>query len=234
MSTRSRLGALTGAAVLTVGLGAVAVTARPAVASTQTCTPTSCGTTAAVTMTSGHFGLLPPAALDWGSNALTGVTQTFYDTALGPLGTGAEAFEVDDLRGNLSGNTAGWHVTATATPFTGTVTGKVIPDGGNLLTIGGGATPTNAPNAPGSICETTGQCVVAANSVTGYPIDVPTGGVATMVYDAAAGTGLGQIQVGTTDTQAAAEPVVWAVTLPSTVRADTYTSTITMTLTAAP
>jgi hypothetical protein len=69
--------------------------------------------------------------------------------------------------------------------------------------------------------------------VSGYPLFVPTGTTPTptKIYNATAGTGLGIIQIGGS---AATHPAVWQVNLPPVVTADTYTSTITVTIAAGP
>jgi hypothetical protein len=185
-----------------------------------------------VTLTSGGLTMVSPTTVTWGG-VLTGAAQTIYDT----LGTD-EAIDVLDLRGLLSGNaSSGWNVTATAATFTGVATGTTIPDnsGGEVLSFGGGGTSGTATSTPSSVCVTTGTCTAATSNVTGFPLFVPTGSATpTKIYNATAGTGTGIVQIGTSTLATGTHPAIWAVTLPPSLAADAYTSTITMTVAAGP
>jgi hypothetical protein len=171
-----------------------------------------------------------PATLTWTASVI-GAPQTVYD-AIPADGT----FQVSDLRGILTGVTAGWDVTATATTFTGTTSAThTIPDPGTtgtVLSFGGGSTTLAAAVAPTSACTTTGDCTVPTQTLpTVYPAFVLTGAAVTPVtiYNATAGTGTGAVQVGS-----GANLATWALTLPAILAADTYTSTITISVSAGP
>jgi hypothetical protein len=237
VAVRRRLGWKAGATVLAVAMAAAgAAIALPGTAGAATCTSgtplASCTTTGSADMTSGSLTIVPPATLTW-TAPITGKTQTIYDT------TDADTtLDVSDLRGLASGATgSGWNITATATPFTGTTTAYVIPDtAGTVLAFGGGGTSGTATNVPSSVCATASTCTTPTNSETGYPLFVSTatGATATALYNAAAGTGTGLIQIGSDAALTEPNPAVWSVTMPGDVRADTYTSTITTTVAAGP
>ncbi len=241
---RRHLRAVSGATVLVVGLAAGATIALPGVANSAACTDTvsaaaSCTSGGTLTLTSGGLTVITPSTLSW-STTLNGAQQTLYDQNAGTVGTslGDEAFEVQDLRGLLSGTGSGWNVTATATTFTGTTSSSnTIPDNstGEVFSFGGGASPTAAQSVPTGQCLVSGTCTAPTNSVSGYPLFIPTGSSVTPVkiYDAAEGSGAGVIQVGS-GLVAGANPAVWAVTIPVLLALDTYTSTITMSVSAGP
>jgi hypothetical protein len=225
-------------AVLTAGLAIGAIAALPGTARASVCTGLSnsagsCSTVGTVTLIGGALTMVAPTTLAW-SGTLNGASQTIYDT----LSTD-EAVDVLDLRGLVSTDpTSGWNVTATATTFTGTGTGAAIPDNasGEVLAFGGGGNSATATNTPSSVCVTIGTCTVATTTVSGFPLFVPTGGSATptKIYNASAGTGTGIVQVGTSALAAGTNPAVWSVTLPPTLPADAYVSTVTMTVAAGP
>jgi hypothetical protein len=241
MSIRRRIGVLTGAAVLTGGLAAGVTAALPTVANATSCTIAvplaSCTSGGTVTLTSGGLNIDTPSALAW-STTLNGAEQTMYDTTAGTTGTYTShtAFYVLDYRGLLSGAGSGWNVTAQATTFTGS-SSDTIPDdvGGKVLSIGGGTLSSSA-NVPTVQCEVALTCgTITAPTTFTYPLFIPTGTSLTPVkiYDAVAGTGSGLVQVGS-GFDTGANPAVWAVTIPAVLALDTYTSTITLSVSSGP
>jgi hypothetical protein len=240
MVTKRRIGALLGATALTGGLAAGASIAAPGMANATACTGLtaslgSCTTLGTATLTGGGLTMVSPTSLTW-TGLLTGTTQTLYDT--GPLDT---FIDVLDLRGLLGSSTSsGWNITASATPFTGTTTHAVIPDNtaGEVLAFGGGSTSAGAVNPPSSVCVVAGTCTAASDTLTSYPVYVPTSSAQTAptatIYTAQAGSGTGIVQVGSSAVAPATFPAVWSVTLPATVAPDAYLSTITMTIAATP
>lgn len=234
MTVRRRLGAKAGAVLAAAGLTAGALVALAGPADAAACNGLtglagSCATTGTVTITAGGLSMGGPATLTWAAN-ITGAAQTVYDTTASD-----EILYSSDLRGLPSANAAaGWNITATATTFTGTGTGATLADtaGGQVLAVGGGGVGA-AANVPTAACVTTLTCTVAATSVTGFPLFVPTGTSATptKIYNASTSTGQGIGQFGGS---AATHPVVWQVTLPAVVTADAYRSTVTLTIAAVP
>ncbi len=222
-----------GAAVLAAGLAVTATVALSGTADAAACSGLtglagSCTTTGTVTITAGGLTVGAPASLTW-TAAITGAAQTIYDT-----NASDEILYTSDLRGLLSTNgSAGWNVTATAGTFTGG-TGATLADtaGGQVLAFGGGASGA-ATNVPTAACVIVLTCTPASTSVTGYPLFVPTGASATptKIYNASTTTGQGIGQIGGSS---ATHPAVWQVNLPSVVAADTYTSTVTVTIAAGP
>jgi hypothetical protein len=240
MVTKRRIGALLGATALTGGLAVGASIAAPGMADAGVCTGLnssagSCSTLGTATLTGGGLTMVSPTALTW-VGFLTGTSQTLYDTIA------TDTFiDVLDLRGLLSTSSgSGWNITASATPFTGKLTGDVIPDDsdGEVLAFGGGGTPAGAVNVPTSVCVLVGTCTPATDELSSYPVSVPTSSSATpptsTIYEAAAGSGTGIVQVGGSAFAPGTNPAVWSVTLPATIAPDAYTSTITMTIAASP
>jgi hypothetical protein len=190
----------------------------------------TCTTSGSITIMAGGLTVGAPGSLTW-SGAVTGAAQTLYDTT-----PADEVLYASDLRGLLSTNAnSGWKITAAGTTFTGGTTAATLADtpGGQVLAFGGGASAATSNAVPTAACYITLTCTNATTNVSGYPLFVPTGTTPTptKIYNAAAGTGLGIIQIGGS---AAAHPAVWQVNLPPVVTADTYTSTITVTIAAGP
>lgn len=235
MTVRRRLGAKTGTAVLTAGLVAGAMVALAGPADAAACSGLSglagsCTTGGTITIGSGGLSVGGPASLAW-SASLSGQAQTVYDTSA----SADETLYASDLRGLISTNSgSGWKITASAGPFTGTATSgnATIPDitAGQVLAFGGG-TAGAANNTPSTSCVYI-VCGAPADSVT-YPLFVPTGTSPTpaKIYNAGAGTGTGVIQVGGSS---ATHPAVWSIAVPAGQPADTYTSTVTLTIAAGP
>ncbi|GCE14481.1 NHL repeat-containing protein [Tengunoibacter tsumagoiensis] len=130
------------------------------------------------------------------SFTLTGATSTIVAQHI---------FKVNDT--TQSG--VGWHVTITSTQFT-TTDGKTLPTTATKIT------------GVSAACTSGQTCTVPTNSIT-YPITVPaasTAPVASTYYNAAGGTGTGDITITTT----------FSLTVPQGTASGTYTSTFTETL----
>ena len=101
----------------------------------------SCSTTGTATVTTGTLSMVAPLALTWGDiTTLAGTSaQTLYDTTNTPAvktdgeattpAVQDEALYVLDTRGLAPTDAlSGWQMTATATQFTGALSGIKIPD----------------------------------------------------------------------------------------------------------
>jgi photosystem II stability/assembly factor-like uncharacterized protein len=147
---------------------------------------------------SGGLSFTPPASISWPSTALTGRDQSITT----PLSLSPS---------DQTGSGAGWNLTATSTTFT---------SGGHTLPTTA-ASITAATAAAGS-----GNCSLPVNQIS-YPVTVPAATPAPMgvkVFDAAAGTGAGPVNVSLTA----------ALNVPGNARIGTYTSTWTLTLSSGP
>lgn len=116
---------------------------------------------------------------------------------------------VDDETASASG----WNLTITSTQFT---TGGASPQ----------TLATTASSLTGATSACSGTCVSATNGVS-YPVAVPAAPsppTAVKFFDAAAGTGSGPLSV---------TPTI-SVSLPTTTRVGTYSSTLTFTLATGP
>jgi len=137
---------------------------------------------------------------------------TFPSTALSGLNlslTATQAIDVSDA----TGSGTGWNVTATSTTFT---------SGANTLPT----TATTIAGAPTDACDTNSTCTAATNAIA-YPYTLPAAAsapTATKLFDAAVATGLGNQTITPT----------WALAVPASTKAGTYTSTWTLTLASAP
>ena len=142
-----------------------------------------------------------PGNLDFSPVALNGLSSVSDSASL--------SFDVLDA----TGTGAGWSVDATSTTFT---------DGsGNSLP----ANATSVGIAPLPQCDQAGQCVLASTSVT-YPYTLPAGNgaVATTLFNAQIGTGLG----------AQVFAPIFSINLPPTVVASTYSATWSFSLVSGP
>jgi hypothetical protein len=143
-----------------------------------------------------------PGDITFPTLVLTGTNQT--TTATLPIDVG-----------DNTGSGAGWNVTATSTQFTnGTNT---LPDGS--VTVN---------SAPSAVCDTGSGCTPAVeSSAITYPYTLPEGATAptaTKIFDAKAGTGMGDQTFTPTFTLA----------VPAGSYSGTYTSTVTFSLVSAP
>jgi hypothetical protein len=160
-------------------------------------------TTASETLTAGSLGFAStPGNVTFAGTTLNGANQTV--TASQPL----------DI-GDATGSGSGWNITATSTLFT---------NGSHTLP----ATATQilaAPSAP--TCDGTNTCTVGTPTFVGYPYTLPaaaTAPTATKMYNAAAGTGMGDQTVTPS----------WTLAIPANAYSGTYTSTWTLSLVSAP
>jgi len=173
----------------------------PVVGSLALLPATSSATTGSVTLNAGTLAFVSaPPNVTFPGTTLTGLNLSL---------TATEAIDISDA----TGSGTGWNVTGTSTTFT---------SGGNTLPT----TATTIASAPSDACDTNSTCTLATNAIT-YPYTLPAGGTAptaTKLYDATAGTGMGDQTVTPT----------WALAVPATTKAGTYTSTWTLTLASAP
>jgi hypothetical protein len=169
----------------------------------------------------GTLTLTTPDTLTWGGT-VTGLDQGLVDTNLAD-----QTYQVTDARGDL---TAGWIVNVAATTFIGGTTGFPLPDTGTFSTNGSVDPLTGLatdPTAPTAACAGGSTCTLPSNSTT-YPVPITTDTLAPTpagIYDNAAGSGLGTINIGS---------VGWWLTVPGNAPADTYTSTIDVQVTSGP
>jgi len=115
--------------------------------------------------------------------------------------------------GDATGSGAGWDITGTSTTLT---TGSVtLP-----------TTATTIASAPTVACDAAVTCTLATNGVS-YTYTLPAAAsapTATKLYNAAANTGMGKQTV----------TVTWSLTVPSSAKTGTYTSTWTISLASGP
>ena len=223
---RTRTVAAGTAALLAGGMAAtVLLPAGAASASIGTCTGTSlaagssCTITGTGTVGAGTLAMAAePTALGW-SVTLVGSDNKLVDT------TGSHTwFQVNDS----TGSGAGWNVNVSATTFTNG-SSKTLANTGTLSMNGsvGNVTSTTAPDA---VCVTGSTCTAPTNTTT-YPVAVTTASSSPSpykIFDTSAGTGMGNIQVGSSN------PTGWWLSVPANAYAGTYTSTITWALNSAP
>lgn len=164
---------------------------------------TTASPTASASIAAGTLSFVTaPGDITFPALVLTGTNQT--TTATLPIDVG-----------DNTGSGAGWNVTATSTQFTnGTNT---LPDGS--VTVN---------SAPPVACDSGSACTLAveASSIT-YPYTLPEGKTAptaTKIFDATAGTGMGDQTFTPTFTLA----------VPAGSYSGTYTSTVTFSLVSAP
>lgn len=160
-------------------------------------------TTASETLTAGSLGFVSaPANVTFPGTTLNGTNRT---------ATASQAFDVGDATGSGSG----WNITGTSTTFT---------TGTNTLPTTA-TTIATAPSAP--TCDTSVTCTVGGATTVSYPYTLPaaaTAPTATKLYNAPAGTGMGDQTVTPT----------WTLTIPANAYAGTYTSTWTLSLVSGP
>ncbi|MGD1051855.1 MAG: hypothetical protein ABR947_12380 [Solirubrobacteraceae bacterium] len=163
-------------------------------------------TTASVTLQSGSLAFVdvtPATTLNFPATTLNGTNQSVNATLV---------FDVADA----TGSGAGWNVSATSTPFTSG--SHSLPDDA-----------TTIRSAPSIVCDLLPIGCTLASTLIGYPYTLPAAGVppaATPIFDAAAGTGLGDQSFTTT----------WTLEIPANAIASAtpYTSTWTFSLGSGP
>ena len=162
--------------------------------------PTPGSVAANATVSAGTLGFVAPVPnIAFGTN-LNGRNQTMSTTL---------SFNI----GDATGSGAGWKVTATSTQFT---------SGSHTLA----SDATTVGTAPAVSCDTGVTCTTASNSVS-YPYVLPAGTTAptaTAIFNAGAGTGMGDQTVTTG----------FSVALPANVYAGSYSATWTFSLISGP
>ena len=160
-------------------------------------------TTASATLTAGSLGFATtPGPVNFPSVTLNGTDKTT---------TAQQAFDVADA----TGSGAGWNITATSTLF---------KSGTNALPAGA----TTIGSSPGSpTCDTGSTCTVGGATTVAYPYSLPAAAsapTATKMFNAPAGTGMGNQTVSPT----------WTLAIPANAYAGNYTSTWTLSLVSGP
>jgi hypothetical protein len=160
-------------------------------------------TSASETLNAGTLGFATtPGSVTFPATTLNGQDKTV--TASQPL----------DI-GDATGSGAGWNVTATSTLF---------KSGTNSLSAGA-TTITSSPGTP--TCDTGATCTVGGATNVSYPYSLPaaaTAPTATKMFNAPAGTGMGDQTISPT----------WTLAIPANAYAGSYTSTWTLSLVSGP
>lgn len=160
-------------------------------------------TTASETVTAGSLGFAStPGSVTFPATTLNGQNKTV---------TASQPLDIADA----TGSGAGWNVTATSTLFT---------NGSHTLSSGA-ATIASAPSGP--TCDTNVTCTVGSATTVSYPYSLPaaaTAPTATKMFNAPAGTGMGDQTVTPT----------WTLAIPGNAYAGNYTSTWTLSLVSGP
>ncbi len=160
-------------------------------------------TTATETLTAGSLGFAStPGSVAFPATTLNGQDKTV---------TAAQPLDIADA----TGSGAGWNITATSTLFkSGTYT---LPAGATTI--------TSAPGAP--TCDSSVTCTPGGSTTVAFPYTLPAAAsapIATKVFNAPAGTGMGDQTVTPT----------WSLAIPGNAYAGSYTSTWTLSLVSAP
>lgn len=164
------------------------------------------GGTTVVPLTAGSLAFsTAPSAADFASTALTGTQATIHTTF--------PTWGVNDA----TGSGAGWHVTFQASQFTAP----------GPLTL-----PTSSLALTNPVITPAALNLAVAPVLEGTPPSwiLDSGSAVAIIHTALSGQGQG----GWTMTQANAAGGDLALTIPTTARAGTYTSTLTFTLASAP
>lgn len=160
-------------------------------------------TTASETVTAGSLGFAStPGSVTFPATTLDGQNKTV---------TAAQPLDIADA----TGSGAGWNVTATSTLFTN----------GSHTLASGATTVASAPSGP--TCDTNVTCTVGGATTVAYPYSLPaaaTAPTATKMFNAPAGTGMGDQTVTPT----------WTLAIPGNAYAGNYTSTWTLSLVSGP
>ncbi len=210
------VGVALGAFVLGGGQAGATTTACSAETPTAGTTTGSCSVTGTLTLNAGTLSLTPPAQLAW-SGTLDGATLSLVDNT-----TADQSYTV----GDNTGSGAGWHVQVAATTFTDSTTSASLSSSGTFSTNGSTSSST-ATTGPSAACTSSGACTPPSNG-TSYPVAITTAvssPTPVTIFDAAAGSGLGDITISS---------VGWWLSIPPTATAGTYTSTVTFSITSGP
>jgi len=160
-------------------------------------------TTASETLTAGSLGFAStPGNVNFPATTLNGANKTV---------TAPQSLDIADA----TGSGAGWNITATSTVFkAGTYT---LPTGATTI--------ASSPGAP--TCDTNVTCSRGGSTTVSYPYSLPAGTnapTATKIFNAPAGTGMGDQTVTPT----------WTLAIPANAYAGAYTSTWTLSLVSGP
>jgi hypothetical protein len=236
--TKRRAVGLAGACALALSGIAGATIAGAGPADAATClVGAPCAITGSADLGAGVLSATVPNSLAW-TAALSGSNQNVVDLTTADLG-----YTVDDALSTA----VGWHVTVSATTFTCTTTStpvscattQTLPNATTFSTNGstGLATDTTVPSANCTVATTPADCTLPTNSIT-FPVAITTAATtptAFTIYNAAAGTGVGSVDIGqTTGNPAATNPVGWWIHVPGTTLPGSYTSTITVNVISGP
>ncbi len=146
--------------------------------------------------------------------ATTPGSVTFPATTLNGQDKNVNASQPLDI-GDATGSGAGWNVTATSTLF---------KSGSYSLPVGA-TTISSSPGTP--TCDAGVTCTVAGATNVSYPYSLPaasTAPTATKMFNAPAGTGMGDQTISPT----------WTLAIPGNAYAGSYTSTWTLSLVSGP
>ena len=170
-------------------------------------------------MGSGTLTLIAPGSgLSW-SALLNGLNQDVVDT---------DPAVQQGFVNDATGTEAGWHVTMAATQFTNG--SHVLPNTGTFSANGSLSSPSSAA-IPTTTCAVAGACTLPTNT-TVFPVAITTGaGIGATIYNALAGTGVGQVLIGGSLNP---NPIGWWVHVPGNAFAGSYTSNLTLSVVSAP
>jgi len=179
-----------------------------------------CAMPGTAVITGGSLSLQAPAGLHW-TDQLTGVDQL---VASAPVSPSSDLYTVTDP----TGAAAGWSVAVSATPFTGidfTPDANTLP--GTMVFDASDSSPTDTV-ALDSTCASNSTCTKPVTSVS-LPQTITAGATApTQLVNAAVNTGMGSIVLGTDN------PATFWLSVPSNTVADTYDSTINLSISSGP
>ncbi len=146
------------------------------------------------------------ATLTAGTLAITSTSPTFayVGTLTGAAQNLTSSFAVAVT--DATGSAAGWKLTASITTLTAAVGGYTLADSSHTIT---------------GVTQTAVVGTAPTNNIT-YPMQIPT--ITASIFNAATATGLGSV----------IETFATNLALPSTVRAGTYTATLTVTIVSGP
>jgi hypothetical protein len=160
-------------------------------------------TTASETLTAGTLGFgTTPGSVTFPATTLNGQDKTV---------TASQPLDIADA----TGSGAGWNITATSTLF----------KSGSYSLPAGSTTIGTAPAAP--TCDSNVTCTPGGSTTVAFPYTLPaaaTAPTATKMFNAPAGTGMGDQTVTPT----------WTLAIPGNAYAGSYTSTWTVSLVSAP
>ncbi|MFZ0971799.1 MAG: hypothetical protein WAN22_06210 [Solirubrobacteraceae bacterium] len=160
-------------------------------------------TSASETLNAGTLGFATtPGSVTFPATTLNGQNKTV---------TASQPLDIADA----TGSGVGWNVTATSTVF---------KSGTNSLPAGA-TTISSSPGTP--TCDTGVTCTVGGATTVAYPYSLPaaaTAPTATKMFNAPAGTGMGDQKISPT----------WTLAIPGNAYAGSYTSTWTLSLVSGP